>query len=219
MIPLRACIVLSLLLSATFAESAVYRWRAPAVQQYVVPRAPVQPAYVPPSRPREDRVLELPEDGGLFHLVIVGDATDPLANVLREYVAAAPRLTSVKRQTKYWEVASSHWWVKQYFGGETKPLILLQDDRGQVVYKASGANLPREAEELADEVELAIAAYAANCGPECNRPSKTRPKVVIPDTRQGVANTFGLGVEDLVWLVAFAIVGILIWRTYQTRAA
>jgi hypothetical protein len=130
------------------------------------------------SRPIEDRVIDLPEDGDLWHLVVVSDNSAGAAT-LHQSIAKSPRIANLTTQVKLHAWPSSHWWVKQYLGGEALPIVLLTTEAGQSIYKASGRNLPGNAEELADEMESAIWAY--DC-PDCTT-SPTRPNSKIPDMR------------------------------------
>src|SRR5688572_11541894 len=73
---------------------------------------------VPAHQLRSERIVDLPEDGDLWQLVLV--YTDKARNgddrELAAMFATTPRLQSLVAQTKVYEYPPEHWWVKQHLG-------------------------------------------------------------------------------------------------------
>jgi hypothetical protein len=165
----------------------------------------VPPADLVTSLPRTERIVDLPEDGDQWQLVIIyTDKTrDPADRALASMFATTPRLQSLVAQTKVYEYAPTHWWAVEKLQGNPTPAVILQavdpgkNTRAKVVYKASGSNLPRDGEQLADEIQHNIetmypevltkrlARDCPNCPTPSVRPSDPRRPAVprIPDLR------------------------------------
>ena len=155
------------------------------------------------SFPRTERVVDLPEDGDQWQLVIVySDKTrDPADRALASMFATTPRLQSLVAQTKVYEYPPTHWWAVEKLQGNPTPAVILQavepgkNTRAKVVYKASGTNLPRDGEQLANEIqhnietmypEVLVKRLARDC-PNCpqpnDRPDRRPASPRIPDLR------------------------------------
>lgn len=195
--------LVALLLCAAPAEARVFgrRFDAPVVQPQARPAIP---------RPREDRIVELPEDGEKWHLTVAGDTT--AAATIKWQIEAAPRLTHLSGQVITHFYTPDFWWVKGYLQEDPKPVVMLQDRTGRIVYKASGADVPASAEELADEIEASVLAYNENC-PDCEPPPDakpttfTRPAKRMPDVRpEG-----GMGTETVMGLGLIAAAVLIAW--------
>jgi hypothetical protein len=156
------------------------------------------------QRPIEERVIDLPEDGDMWHLVVVIDSTKE-STELQQSIGQAPRLANLVRQVKPHFWPASHWWPAKYLAGEKLPIVLVCTEQAQVIYKASGTNIPAAAEELADEIESAIWAYKSDC-PDC-QPSPTRPLSRIPDMR-GPDNSGGTTSVDPAMIALVIIAGL-----------
>lgn len=157
------------------------------------------------QRPREDRVVELPEDGDEWHLTVAADS-----GTIKQHIADAPRLTHLAGQVKTHHYGADFWWVTWYLHDDPKPVVILQDGKGRVVYKASGVNVPASAEELADEIEASVWAYNENC-PDCDPPADAKPTLFnrpaprVPDLRpEGGGTESMLGVGLVVASVVLA---------------
>jgi hypothetical protein len=107
-------------------------------------------------------VLVLPEDGGLWHTTLIfpdDTAADQESRRLNDHFASSLRLkklasqTSVHRYTPSDPLFASRY--APYFGG-VFPALLIQKADGEVVYKVSGEAIPRDSEELANEIAQAI---------------------------------------------------------------
>lgn len=124
---------------------------------------------------KRERVIELPEDGDLWQTIVVYDDAKKAGNAkwLAAEITTTPRLQSLVAQTQYYEYDPSHWWVKRNHAGDPTPMVMVQTDTGRVIYKAFGEQLPRDGEELADEIEQMI----AQCCPDQNQPAKPGERV------------------------------------------
>jgi hypothetical protein len=125
-----------------------------------------------------ERVTELPEDAGLWHTVLVYESdppADPGSRRLKAMFATTPRLQSLLAQTKVYEYSPEdplyHARYANHMGG-TMPQVWLLAGQGKVIYKASGDNIPRDGEMLADEIAKAI--------DECPWPRPKPPKPPTP---------------------------------------
>jgi hypothetical protein len=162
-----------------------------------------RPAEVVTSLPRTERVVDLPEDGDQWQLVIIyTDKTrNPADRAVAAMFATTPRLQSLVAQTKVYEYPPTHWWAVEKLQGNPTPAVILQavepgnNARAKVVYKASGPNLPMDGEVLADEIQHNIetmypqvlakrlARDCPNCPQPLNRPDRKPANPRIPDLR------------------------------------
>lgn len=143
----------------------------------------------------KERVVDLPEDAGAWYTTLVyrDQAADPASRKLASMMAATLQLQSLVAQTKTFVYTPDDPLYKtrysKTFGGQL-PAIQLQDAAGNVVYKASGENIPSDGRKLADEIARQISRHVERC-PDCRpRPKPTpTPKptpvtpAVVPDLR------------------------------------
>lgn len=206
---------LTLLGCAMDASAAIGRWRSS--ERVVIQQPRPSGLYAgghgyQHQRPREERVIELPEDGDYWHLSFI-DSGNQESQALRAYMSQAPRLTSLASQVKYHHLPATDQHAKRYYSHDAKPVLTLQTSTGRTIYKGSGGNLPRNAEELADELESSILAYIADCGPDgCEPPSETTPGSRIPDVRKDKPGR-GLDPNDVavLVLVGVGVVALVVW--------
>lgn len=207
-LPLRnfsAAGVAALLLAAIWSSAT-----PPAAKLNVEPELPTAEPTL------SERVLELPEDAGVWHTTIVypqRNPSDAASRRLAAALASEPRLQSLLAQTKtYLYAASDPLWrerLARYYGDAT-PAIVLQRPDGRVCYKASGANLPAEPTALGD----AIAASLAQCRPR-PAPSPTpapspspQPAPTIPDLAPRtpeLAPSDETGESHVLWMIVIPI--------------
>lgn len=158
----------------------------------------------------EERVIELPEDGGNWHTVVV-TTPDAYGQRLKQNFENTPQLLALRSQTTYYELPPNHWWVRQHLKGATFPLVLVQRPvsatDAKVIYKVSGPDVPGDGAILAGEIAQAI----EDCRP---RPTPTptptpTPAPVnpdpIPDLRPAVVNPQPAQDEGL-GLIAYALI-------------
>jgi hypothetical protein len=159
--------------------------------------APQSPSLVEPRLTAEarapellrERVIDLPEDAGVWHTIVVYPSREPSDAASRRLAAALAsdeRLRSLTAQTKTHVYALSDvlWRERlQAHYGSASPALIVQRPDGRVCYKASGANLPTDPRQLADDVAAAI----ADCRPKpAPQPTPTpapapSPAPQIPD--------------------------------------
>lgn len=120
------------------------------VSAVVVARVPAQ------------EVIQLPEDGGLWHTTLIlpsNPASDAASQRLVQHFAKSPRLQRLSAQTMVHRYSPSDPLFEAryapYFGG-VLPALLIQKADGAVVYKISGQAIPQFGEQLADEIAQAI---------------------------------------------------------------
>lgn len=117
------------------------------------------------QRPREELVIDLPEDADKWALTVIYEGTkegfSARDNALRATFAASPRIRSMTVQCHQNTYYSDHpMWTEKYektVGGPL-PLVMLQEPGGVVVYKASGDNIPYHPDQMADELQYAVEA-------------------------------------------------------------
>ena len=185
------------------------------------------------QRPREELVIDLPEDAGKWALTVIYEGTKDgftaRDNALRAAFASEPRIKSLTVQCHQNAYYSDHpLWLEKYREtmGPALPQIWLQDADGHVVFKASGDNIPYHPSQLADELQDSIAAVtpvsqfnanAENC-PGLNCPPNYRPSPdssnfrprpdsrFIPDIRPQISGPLRPSSGSTVWVV----VGVLL---------
>lgn len=180
--------------------------------------APVVTRPALPQRPRQEQVMELPEDGDSWHLVLIVDGS-ATGQQLLEQMKSTPRLADVASKVKFHAYGRDHWWVQRYMAEEATPVVYLCDETGARVYKASGANLPASGEELADEIESSVWARNEQCGPNCPQPTPetrptlfTKPAARIPDARPaGMSSEWQIGAG----LIALALFAAFVMRRFS----
>jgi len=125
------------------------------------------------DKPREERILHLPEDSAKWYLTLVlapDDRADPASRKLRAWFASDPRLASLKAQTHFNEYRpDERFYRARYLAhyGATTPQVWLQRDNAKPIYCAQGTDMPTSAEALADE----LAEVIQQACPNCPRPS------------------------------------------------
>lgn len=138
---------------------------ANAADQYVyVNSAAVLPASAGEPANREthgERVLELPNDGLKWDLLVFTSpdwTAKPAEAAVVQWFATNPRLAGLKKQVRYHhrttaDFSFKHKWV-QVVGNDPKqvPCVILQSAAGHKCFKASGDNLPKTADGLADAI-------------------------------------------------------------------
>lgn len=125
-----------------------------------------------PREPREERVIDLPEDGGRYHLsLFLADDWEsrPLRRV-HDWFGSDARLAALRAQCHFhvYTPTTHPWRSGSYLANET-PAVILQRRDGYVVFKVSGHNVPESASQLADLI--------ADCRP---RPRPTPPTPTPP---------------------------------------
>lgn len=170
-------------------------------------------AQPPPDQPLvyEERVLDLPEDAGVWHTTIVYPEKHPSDVASRRLAAALSseaRLRSLLAQTKTHTYATSDpLWrqrLQQHYG-VTAPALIVQQPDGRVCYKASGNNLPGDARLLADQIATSLEQCRPRPTPTPQpTPAPLTPAVTIPDI--GPTTPAALdGDSSLLWMVIVPI--------------
>lgn len=121
-----------------------------------------------------DRVIDLPEDGNIWHTTVFttdGYASNPTEQRLLSWFQTDEQLRKLKAQTHFHHYTPSSS-VYERYGNLTAnglPAIVLQDETGKVVYKASGVGTPNAPWPL---VKGIVECIRAHC-PHCPRPKPT----------------------------------------------
>lgn len=181
---------------------------APALVQGISNASPPSSGHQPIY---QERVLDLPEDAGVWHTTIVYPEHAPSDAASRRLAAALSseaRLRSLVAQTKTHTYATSDpLWQRrlQQHYGVTAPALIVQQPDGRVCYKASGNNLPEDARVLADQIANSLAQCRPRPTPSPQpTPAPPGPAVTIPDIGPTTPAT-ETGDASLLWMVAVPI--------------
>ena len=158
-----------------------------------------------------EQVIELPEDGRTWSTVFVWPVDkerDPVSRQLAAVWASDARLQSLAAQTKVYHYdTSSPLWRERYaaaMGGQLPQVWVLRPDENnassaQAVYKASGANIPLDGSQLANEIAQRIEDCCPRPRPRPEPDPAPGPAVEpIPDLRPQLPAD---DPEDMSWLV------------------
>lgn len=196
---LAAALPAALLLSAwTYYELQATQADVEAVSQQV-------------AAPVEKQIIELPEDGSWYWATVFLSKEWRTNSQERELVAwwaSNQRLVSLKAQTRFKFFTDNDPMYKLRFSRSVTslPCVMIQDGvTGRAVYKASGANLPKSANALADDIQ--------ECFPRpnpCPRPTpdvkpdpKPDPAPVIPDVKPAPQD------DDVAFWIVLALVVVV----------
>lgn len=139
------------------------------------------------------RVTDLPEDGGLWHLVVIAETPQQLSQY-RKWFADEPALSNLLLQKQ----CHSHFmhtkdsiYTRHYANTYTAPSIYLLRSDGKVAYGAKGALVPTTAKVLVKVLKWGIERFIC---PNCPKPKpvvpvdpttpspQDTPPVIVPDT-------------------------------------
>lgn len=165
----------------------------------------------------QSRIIELPADQGVWWTTAVFDSPTPTSQGSRQLSAllSTPRLQSLIAQTKYTKYTPNDLMYQQRFSryyGNVTPQLIIQEPNGQVVYKATGDQIPADPDVLADDIQLAI----SNCRPKPTptpSPAPVQPQPQpnsIPDISPNNTtpnNTTPHSSDTPFWLFLIPVVG------------
>ncbi len=160
----------------------------------------------------EEQVIDLPEDGGAWYTTLFLHADwrqRPQERQLAAWFASNPRLASLKAQT-HWNVHTQKdrmYRARWAHVVSVWPCVLLQTSDGKVRYKASGDNIPSNADQLASDITTRLFP-CPKPKPKPNPTPAPDTNPVIPDTTPDITPDAGPAGEDFPW--ALLIVGILV---------
>lgn len=165
-----------------------------------------------------DRVIDLPEDGDKWHTTIVyyDPQTEADSAKLAAQFASTPRLQSLLAQTHVhtWTVKDPVWRARYAHEFQNiTPGVIVQNADGDPVYKASGKNLPKDGEQLANEIAAAISSSCPNghCPNPADRPRRPLQDKFIPDIRpQSLKGPKEIAMVAVLALVAGIIAHLLL---------
>jgi hypothetical protein len=138
--------------------------------------------------PAGERIFTLPEDGDRWHTILIysdKSLRDPADRQLAGTMAATPRLQSLAAQTAVtvWDDRDPLFAARyKHLLGSVRPAIVVQNTSGTVCYKAAGMNIPRDGEQLADEIATSIGSCRPKPAPPATPPVDP-PADAIPDLR------------------------------------
>lgn len=168
----------------------------------------------------QERVIELPEDGGRWSTIVVypDGAKDVESRSVASWFATEPRLQSLKAQTKYFELPASHWWPRSYAANVPAPCVILLDEQHKTIYSAYRGAMPGDGGSLADDIQARIAdccpELPSDTGPQPDPPRQWQARRKIP--RIGPQSPAG---EDLRGLAVLAAIGGAAFYGWRTREA
>jgi hypothetical protein len=172
--------------------------------------------------PVRDRVIELPEDGGVWHTILIypdRNLSDAASRTLSANMASTPRLQSLVAQTKKHVYTPADPWVKRWMPTVPTPSLIVMRNDGGTIYKASGRNLPGDGEQIADDIQLCIyerrwIQRVGGCTPD-NCPNVERPKILqnVPDMGPSRNGGSAISADDILLLAALGMAAavIIVW--------
>jgi len=97
-----------------------------------------------------ERVIELPQDSGKWHLSVIGTKGDPQSEAILTWIKDNDNLKGLRAQVHYHVISSGTVIYKERYAPNISglPAVRLQKHNGEVVYEACGDNLPLSAEGL-----------------------------------------------------------------------
>lgn len=191
----------------------------------------------------QNRIVELPEDGGVWHLSLFVHADWQSRKADREVVAAFeadPQLRSLKAQAKYHLYTEADPMYRQRFAQHVPvlPAVMLQRGNGEVVFKSSAGNLDPPA--LGGQVATQIYQYRCDngyCYPVQPKPTPSPTPVFDPPLRglvprlvepvpdvlpigglSGVLQFLEFIKDGRTWAVIAVIVGLVVWQRLRQPA-
>lgn len=171
----------------------------------------------------KDRI-PLPDDGHKWETSLIYSdnyKTDPRQVQFLQWFQYDPRLSRLLSQTHHHYFTTSNPNYRARYAvanGNVVPAVIVSKSTGEIVYKASGSNIPNSAVELADQIADAIAEQRSDCRPH-PEPSPTPspspapgPAPMIPDIGPGTkpaggSDDGGMGVIAALAAVAAGAVG------------
>jgi hypothetical protein len=170
-----------------------------------------------------ERVIDLPEDAGVWHTIVVypdRERSDTASRRLAAALASDERLRSLTAQTKthIYALGDPLWRERlQQHYGSSAPALIVQRPDGRVCYKASGANLPSDPRALASDIAAAIADCRPKPSPAPSPAPAPQPAPTIPDLapRQPANNEED---QQVLWMIAVPMIAGLLglyqeWKT------
>lgn len=131
----------------------------------------------------ENRIYQLPADGGAQYLTIVGAEHDPKFVKLKQAFSEQGELTGVRDATHFTVLPTSGAMYQSRYASdyEALPAVRLQSPSGEVLYEAAGEQIP-ETSELYAELQ---ARCDASCFKRQDRatPSPQPTPYVAPDVK------------------------------------
>lgn len=132
------------------------------------------------------RVTDLPNLSG-WYLIVYAQPQDTAVDNWFVTNARLARFRTMVRYYRYGPTDKAYIYRTREWVGDVSPAVVLQDPSGDVVYQAAGSQLPRTADELADQMNIMMLRYSAQHGtiydtegcPLC-RPKPVPPVVVAP---------------------------------------
>lgn len=182
-----------------------------------------------------ERIVELPDDGDVWHTSVFVHAQWQSLKADRELVAAFetdPRLVSLKAQTKFHLFTDADPTYKQRFAKHvpTLPAILVQRGNGEVIYKASSTNIDPPA--LGGQVAAGIHNWRCDqngCYPVQPQPAPAPPPLFnppllqrglqralepVPDVMPALTlwGKLQTAISEGKWLLALGLIAAIAWR-------
>jgi hypothetical protein len=109
-------------------------------------------------KPVQERVINLPQDQGVYYLTVFGQAGEPRYEQVRSWFQSHAGLANAAAQTKFNTIGADSVMFAERYARTVRqtPCVRLQTASGEVVFEISGADIPMSAEAL-------HSAMAASC--------------------------------------------------------
>lgn len=158
--------------------------------------------------------VDLPEDGGVWHLSVIGQLDGPECREVIDWMSTNRYLTSFRRQV-HWHTISPDTAifkerVKDTIAGV--PAIRLQDSKGRIVYESKLSEIPYTSDGLYKALYNSVERYKkmSGCPLRPHRPDDTKPPVIRPDIPPVVPEPENhFGDKERLAVLLCAVCGIL----------
>ena len=127
-----------------------------------------------------EQVIDLPEDAHAWHTsVFTNVRLTPREREILDWFVRDPQLSRLRSQTLFhhYNRTSAVWPRYANLTSAGLPVVVLQDATGKVIYKASGAAIPRAPWPL---IQGIVECIRAHC-PHCPRPRPTPQPEPVPE--------------------------------------
>jgi hypothetical protein len=153
-----------------------------------------QAAYAASVAELGDRVIDLPEDAGAWHTsVFTNEKLSPREKQILDWFENDPQLASLKRQTHFHHYTPANSVFSRYAnltaGG--LPVVVLQDASGNVVFKASGDQVPPAPWPLVRGIIDCVRAHCPHCPRPKPKPEPSPEPDDVPDDKPVIPDIVG----------------------------
>lgn len=130
----------------------------------------------------QEQVIQLPQDQGRFYLTVFGNDGEYRYEQVKSWIANDPQLNALKTQTIYNTYRVDSVMFRERYAQSTGniPCVRLQTPQGQIVFEATGTNIPMSAEALYNGIAEGCRRRRCPCPHPQPAPVNPQPAPVTP---------------------------------------